>query len=228
MADATDSKSVARKGVWVQVPPPVLFLPRKRRLLSGRRPRNQGMIQTAGLYRESAALRCSACVRDQIRAVTSNVDPELISRRDIQFVSHHRNPTTPRRVLQRLVQRWSGYSRMSAPGLREPLQATHRVPRPLRRNVVRRGASVTIPNLASFRKRRTDLGRQRLGTGRMQCIPALPVSERPPAMPRSPPPRRRRVQAVPQSLREGRMDGIGPLPWPGSTQEQGVRSYDPP
>ena len=24
MADATDSKSVARKGVWVQVPPPVL------------------------------------------------------------------------------------------------------------------------------------------------------------------------------------------------------------
>ena len=28
MADATDSKSVARKGVWVQVPPPVL---RKRR-----------------------------------------------------------------------------------------------------------------------------------------------------------------------------------------------------
>ena len=26
MADATDSKSVARKGVWVQVPPPVLVL----------------------------------------------------------------------------------------------------------------------------------------------------------------------------------------------------------
>ncbi len=25
MADATDSKSVARKGVWVQVPPPVLW-----------------------------------------------------------------------------------------------------------------------------------------------------------------------------------------------------------
>jgi hypothetical protein len=24
MADATDSKSVARKGVWVQVPPPAL------------------------------------------------------------------------------------------------------------------------------------------------------------------------------------------------------------
>ena len=27
MADATDSKSVARKGVWVQVPPPVLSSP---------------------------------------------------------------------------------------------------------------------------------------------------------------------------------------------------------
>jgi hypothetical protein len=26
MADAADSKSVARKGVWVQVPPPALFL----------------------------------------------------------------------------------------------------------------------------------------------------------------------------------------------------------
>jgi hypothetical protein len=25
MADATDSKSVARKGVWVQVPPPALL-----------------------------------------------------------------------------------------------------------------------------------------------------------------------------------------------------------
>ena len=29
MADATDSKSVARKGVWVQVPPPVLWLAKK-------------------------------------------------------------------------------------------------------------------------------------------------------------------------------------------------------
>ena len=30
MADATDSKSVARKGVWVQVPPPVLQNRRER------------------------------------------------------------------------------------------------------------------------------------------------------------------------------------------------------
>ena len=30
MADAADSKSVARKGVWVQVPPPVLLKPRGR------------------------------------------------------------------------------------------------------------------------------------------------------------------------------------------------------
>ncbi len=30
MADAADSKSVARKGVWVQVPPPALQKPRER------------------------------------------------------------------------------------------------------------------------------------------------------------------------------------------------------
>ena len=29
MADATDSKSVARKGVWVQVPPPAFVAARK-------------------------------------------------------------------------------------------------------------------------------------------------------------------------------------------------------
>ena len=63
MADATDSKSVARKGVWVQVPPPVLLLQRKRRLLSGRRTRNQGIIQTRRFYRETDALRCYAVSR---------------------------------------------------------------------------------------------------------------------------------------------------------------------
>jgi hypothetical protein len=31
MADATDSKSVARKGVWVQVPPPALAAAERRR-----------------------------------------------------------------------------------------------------------------------------------------------------------------------------------------------------
>ena len=30
MADAADSKSVARKGVWVQVPPPALRIRRER------------------------------------------------------------------------------------------------------------------------------------------------------------------------------------------------------
>lgn len=29
MADATDSKSVTRKGVWVQLPPPVLITPQQ-------------------------------------------------------------------------------------------------------------------------------------------------------------------------------------------------------
>ena len=34
MADATDSKSVARKGVWVQVPPPAFGITiKKKRLL---------------------------------------------------------------------------------------------------------------------------------------------------------------------------------------------------
>jgi hypothetical protein len=38
MADAADSKSVARKGVWVQVPPPALLKPRERMGFAIRRP----------------------------------------------------------------------------------------------------------------------------------------------------------------------------------------------
>jgi hypothetical protein len=39
------------------------LLQRKRRLLSGRRTRNQGIIQTARFYRETDALRCYAVSR---------------------------------------------------------------------------------------------------------------------------------------------------------------------